>query len=383
MTFSLHVDADKFRKYTKSIVSDYAKSHASTVAVIKGNGYGFGRRLLAQEAKKLELNQVAVGSVYELNQALADFAGSVKVLEPFNPADEAAKRVWSKELAHNSDRIFAVLAGDHFAQAAELGIKNVHLEGLTSLSRFGIDQSDMDELIHADRHNITVHGIHLHLPIVPAQIRHIAMLETTKELSERKRSPQVMEVFSWILQIAPHLNKEGKPLHISVSHISAKDVSALHQLAKLFQFDISIDVRLGTSLWLGESKALRATGTVLAIHDGGFDHKAVGYNQVDSHGHKKIVVVSGGTSHGVALAAPANPSTMRKRGIALTEGLYQALGKVRSPFKFKGDNLIFVEPPHMHVSMLWCENESIAVGDEIECTVRQTTAYFDRIVGLD
>lgn len=383
MTFSLHVDADKFRKHTKSVVADFAKSDATTVAVIKGNGYGFGRRVLAQEAKTLGITQVAIGSIYELNQTLADFSGSVKILEPFNPADEAAKRVWEKELAHNADRVFAIIAGDHFAQAAAVGIKHAHLEGLTSLSRFGIVQHEMDELIHADRHNITVHGIHLHLPIVPAEVRHIAMLETTKELSERKRSPQVMEVFSWILQVAPHVNKQGQSLHISLSHVSAKDVSAIHQLAKLFKFDITIDVRVGTSLWLGEAKALRATGTVLAIHDGGFGHRAVGYNQVDSHGHKKIVVISGGTSHGVALAAPANTSSMRKRGIALTEGLYQAIGKVKSPFKYKGDNLVFVEPPHMHVSMVWCENESIAVGDEIDCTVRQTTAHFDRIVGLD
>ena len=383
MTFTLHVDADKFRKHTKSVVNDFAKSDAQTVAVIKGNGYGFGRKVLAQEASKLGLTQVAIGSVYELGQALADFSGTVKVLEPFNPADDVANRVWAKELAHNADRIIAVIAGDHFAQAAAAGVKNAHLEGLTSLSRFGIVQHDMDELIHADRHNINVLGIHLHLPIVPAQIRHIAMLETNKELSERKRSAQVMEVFAWILQVAPHINKQGAPLHISISHISAKDVSALHQLAKLFQFDITIDVRIGTSLWLGEPKALRATGTVLAIHDGGFGHKAVGYNQVDSHGHKKIVVISGGTSHGVALAAPANASTMRKRGIAISEGISQALGKVRSPFKFKGDNLVFVEPPHMHVSMVWSENESIHIGDEIDCTVRQTTAHFDRIVGLD
>lgn len=383
MTFTLHVDSAKFRKHTKSVVDDFAKSQAQTVPVIKGNGYGFGRRLLAHESTQLGVSQIAVGTVYELEQALADFSGTIKVLEPFSPLDVAANRVWASVLAHNSHRVVAILTGEDYAAAARVGIKTVHLEGLTSLSRFGVLQSDMDELIFADSHGITISGLHLHLPIVAADIRHIAMLETNKELSERRRSPQVMEVFSWVLQLAPHVNKLGNPLHVSLSHINAKDISALHQLAKLFQFDVTFDIRVGTSLWLGEPKALRATGTVLAIHEGGYGHRHVGYSQVDSHGHKRIVVISGGTSHGVALSAPSNASTLRKRGIALTEGIYQAVGKVRSPFKFKGDNLVFVEPPHMHVSMVWCENESIAIGDEIDCTVRQTTAHFDRIVGLD
>ena len=383
MTFTLHVDSEKFHKHIKSVVAQYTKSDARTVPVIKGNGYGFGRRVLAQQSAALGVNEIAVGTVYELEQALADFAGKIKVLEPFNPHDPAANRVWEKVCAHNAARIIAIIAGDDFAAAAAVGIKHVHLEGLTSMSRFGILQHDMDELIHADTHGITIEGVHLHLPLVPAEIRHIAMLETTKELSQRKQSPAVLEVFAWVLQLAPHVNKKGSALHVSVSHVSAKEISAIHQLAKLFDFDISLDARVGTSLWLGEPKALRTTGTVLAVHDGGYGHRGVGYTQVDSHGHKKIVVISGGTSHGVALAAPANASTMRKRGIAITEGLYQALGKVRSPFKFKGDNLIFVEAPHMHTSMVWCENESIKVGDEVECTVRQTTAHFDRIAGLD
>lgn len=383
MTFSLHVDADKFREHTNSVVAEYAKSGAALVPVIKGNGYGFGRTLLAREASALGVNQISIGTVYELEQALLDFSGTIKVLEPFNPQDQTANHVWTKVLTNNAARVIAVLAGNDFAAAAAVGIKSVHLEALTSLSRFGVVQAEMDELLFTDSHGTTVTGLHLHLPIVNAEVRHIAMLETTKELSERKRSPQVMEVFSWILQIAPHVNKMGHPLHVSVSHISAKDVSSLHHLAKLFNFEITIDVRVGTSLWLGQPKTLRATGTVLAIHNGGFGHRQVGYTQVDSHGHKKIVVISGGTSHGVALAAPTNPSTLRKRGIALTEGLYQAIGKVKSPFRFKGENLVFVEPPHMHVSMVWCENESISIGDEVDCTVRQTTAHFDRIIGLD
>jgi hypothetical protein len=104
---------------------------------------------------------------------------------------------------------------------------------------------------------------------------------------------------------------------------------------------------------------------------------------VDSHGHKRLIVVSGGTSHGVALAAPVNTRTLRKRAIAISEGISQALGKVRSPFIWKKENLVFAEPPHMHVSMLWCQDSAIKVGDELTCTIRNTTASFDQVIGLE
>jgi hypothetical protein len=46
-------------------------------------------------------------------------------------------------------------------------------------------------------------------------------------------------------------------------------------------------------------------------------------------------------------------------------------------------NLDFVEPPHMQVSMLWSDDMSIAVGDNLNCNVRNTTTSFDCVTGLD
>jgi hypothetical protein len=83
------------------------------------------------------------------------------------------------------------------------------------------------------------------------------------------------------------------------------------------------------------------------------------------------------------MAAPSNGSSLRKKGVAIAEGFSQAIGKVRSPFSYNGKNLDFVEPPHMQVSMLWSDDMSIAVGDELNCNVRNTTTSFDCVLGLD
>jgi hypothetical protein len=149
-----------------------------------------------------------------------------------------------------------------------------------------------------------------------------------------------------------------------------------------YNFDLSIEVRVGTRLWLGQPSALQAIGTVLQIHE--ITHKqTVGYQQNETGNNKRLIVVSGGTAHGVAMAAPTNASSLRKKGVAIAEGFSQAIGKVRSPFSHNGKNLNFVEPPHMQVSMLWSDDVSIAVGDNLECNVRNTTSNFDSVIGLD
>lgn len=58
MTFSLHVDAAKFRSHLVSVMNGYASSGADLVPVIKGNGYGFGRGILAGEASGLAVTEL-------------------------------------------------------------------------------------------------------------------------------------------------------------------------------------------------------------------------------------------------------------------------------------------------------------------------------------
>lgn len=368
MTFSLTVDGAAFEKHLKSVIEDYKKVNVQVVPVIKGNGYGFGRRILANQTSALGLDRIAVGNVFELDQALTDFGGQIVVLEPFNPADSSTISVWEAATQNNAHRIVAVIAGDNLAAASRAGIKFAYLEGKTSTHRFGFTPAELLYALSGDQHNLSIIGINLHLPIAdPVGVKNLT----------RKTSARVTEIVNWLNDFAPIVNGKDLPLQLNLSHVSAKEIAHIFEVAKERGFNIAIDIRLGTSLWLGNQKALSVTGTVLEIHELTGDHEHVGYRQVDGHGNARLLVVSGGTAHGVALAAPTSRATLRSKGVAVAEGFAEVLGKVRSPFKLKGKNLTFAEPPHMHVSLLWCEDRSVKVGDELECNVRNTTTSFD------
>jgi hypothetical protein len=379
MTFALTVDRELFNKNINLVIEDFKKVNAQVIPVIKGNGYGFTRRTLAHESTKLGVNRIAVGTVFELDQALTDFGSEIVVLEPFNPNDQLSVETWQHATKNNAHRIIAVIAGSYFSQAASAGIKFALVEGKTSTHRFGVSPNDVLGLINGDQHNIQIVGLNLHLPIVDPENLDKKVFASSDRVNKRKSSPRLNEIFSWINAIGPRVNEMGWPLKLNLSHVSTKDVSQICEFAKENNFNIEVSVRLGTSLWLGNQKALQVTGTVLEIHELTGDHEHVGYRQVDGHGHARLLVVSGGTAHGVALAAPASRNTIRSKAIALSEGICESLGKVRSPFKLGKKNLPFAEPPHMHVSLLWCEDRKVKVGDQLECTVRNTTATFDLI----
>jgi alanine racemase len=381
MTFSLTVDAKAFRAHQQHVISDFSKVGAGVVPVIKGNGYGFGRKVLASEAARCGLTQIAVGNVWELDQALTDFAGQVVVLEPFNSADHAAKAVWQRILSHNADRVIVTLSSTDLARAAEVNVRNAYLEVATSLNRFGLPAHELIHAADAARHNIAIKGLTLHMPIAEPVITHVAEYSVGSH-NARKFGDRLLEIFSWMTSYQEIASKHDLPLHVSLSHVTAKDVELLKSRCTEFGFKFSFDVRIGTNMWLSAPKALTAQGTILEIHEL-TDHQHVGYQQVDSDGHKRLVVVSGGTAHGVALAAPIPRTTIRKRSIALAEGFAQAVGKVKSPFSHSGKNLVFAEPPHMHVSLLWSNDSDLKVGDELDCNVRNTTTTFDVVLGLD
>ena len=61
MSLILHVDGAKWRNHLATVL---AESDAQVVPVIKGNGYGFGKKVLAQEAKDLNLPVVAVATQF-------------------------------------------------------------------------------------------------------------------------------------------------------------------------------------------------------------------------------------------------------------------------------------------------------------------------------
>lgn len=380
MTFSLNVDAAKFRSHLVSIMNSYASAGAELVPVIKGNGYGFGREVLADEATRLGCHRIAIGTVWELGQALADFPGEILILEPFNSVDAGSVLQWRMHLEHNSERIIVTVSNTDLAAVRSAGAKNIYLEGKTSLSRFGILPFDLQSIENFN--DLKVMGLSLHLPIVQLRSKVEATTEISSAFDGASLSQSMTETWNWIVLYQELVTKFSLPKHLSLSHVDTDQVKSLKKMMQSYNIDLEIEVRIGTKLWLGEPSALQVTGTVLQIHE--LTHRqTVGYQQTESGSNKRLIIVSGGTAHGVAMAAPSNAGSLRKKGVAIAEGFSQAIGKVRSPFSFNGKNLDFVEPPHMQISMLWSNDMTIAVGDKLNCNVRNTTTNFDSVIGLN
>ena len=94
-----------------------------------------------------------------------------------------------------------------------------------------------------------------------------------------------------------------------------------------------------------------------------------------------ILVVSGGTAHGIGLEAPTGEATLKARAASIARGGLDAAGLVRSPYSVDGKQRLFAEPPHMQASMLFIPAGSVVpeVGEEVDCRVRFTATSFDRI----
>ena len=128
----------------------------------------------------------------------------------------------------------------------------------------------------------------------------------------------------------------------------------------------------------------RAEGVVLAVHPISRLTGGVGYRQRRLRPGSALVVVGGGTSHGVALAAPDPNPPARRRAANAADALLLAAGRARSPFLWNGTHLAFAETPHASVSLVVVPRgvRPPAVGESLACRVRTTTTRFDQITGL-
>jgi hypothetical protein len=163
---------------------------------------------------------------------------------------------------------------------------------------------------------------------------------------------------------------------VYVSHLTDAELADLGRRHP----EVSLRPRIGTALWLGDRGALSPRATVLDAHHVSRGDR-VGYRQrrVPRGGH--VLVVSGGTAHGVGLEAPTAATSVRSRAVAAARGSLDAAGFALSPYRVGGRQRWFVEPPHMQVSMLFVPDGTAAppVGDEIGLDVRFTTTRFDRV----
>jgi hypothetical protein len=94
-----------------------------------------------------------------------------------------------------------------------------------------------------------------------------------------------------------------------------------------------------------------------------------------------LLVVSGGTAHGIGLEAPTGAGGVRSRAASLARGGLDAMGLVKSPFTIAGKARYFAEPPHMQSSMLFLPSgtDVPATGDEVDVRVRFTATTFDSV----
>ncbi len=343
MPLTLSVDAEAWREHLRSFVA----ARPGIVPVTKGNGYGFGNAVLATEAKALGVDTLAVGTYDEVSSATAQFPGDVLVLSPWRPGDDRHQS--DDRVVHTASRL-----SDLRALANNEHRPRVVVDVLTSVRRHGITPAQIGIAVSLfDR--IRFEGWALHLPLAGGQLAEARALAT---------------------QLAGAAGSEHDRLW--VSHLGAADASTLAG-----DRPIEVRVRIGTALWLGERSAFRARGTVLDIHPIRRGEQ-FGYRQRRAVRNGFLLVIAGGTAHGIALEAPTPATSIRQRTVAVAKGGLEAVGQALSPFRIAGKQRWFAEPPHMQCSLIWlpADVSPPTVGDDIDVDVRMTTTTFDRIVWL-
>jgi hypothetical protein len=385
MSFVLRVDGPRWRAHQKSVVDAVVRTAGSApVPVIKGNGYGFGPAVLCAEATRWGADTVAVGTVFEVDEVADGTTADIVVLEPFQPLDAvAADAWWALGSKLHAGRVIRTVASIDALRALASGPGSVRviLEAHTSMHRFGFSESELlealnDEEIRSamERGRVLVEGLAVHMPI--AQPADDVPLGGVREGSAKAREV-VRWAGLWQNKTAVWPGHNAPANTVWVSHLDDAELAVVG--ASLGE--ATLRLRTGTRLWLGDRGALRPAGTVLAVHPL-VSGTHVGYRQRSGPKQGTLVVVSGGTSHGVGLAGPSPASSLRQRVTTAGIGALDAAGRAMSPFTWQGKQRWFAEPPHQHVSMVWLPHECVLpqVGDEMNADVRFTTSSFDAVV---
>jgi len=349
MSLTLTVDGERWRGHLRA----YAEAAPDLVPVAKGNGYGFTIGRLARKTQWLGLDTLAVGTYDELPEVADRYDGSLLVLTPWRPFGPALEvdPALAKRVIHTVSRTEDVAGLLDRQPAARLV-----LERETSMLRHGMTARGLWAAARevAARPAARVEGVALHLPLA-----HGAHLSEVRRL--------VNDVVAAELELRT----------IWVSHLSAGELTELRASYP----DLTFRPRVGTDLWLGDRAALRVTATVLDVHEVERGD-AFGYRHRTAPKAGHILVVSGGTAHGIGLEAPTGDAGLKARAATLARGGLDAAGFVRSPFSIDGKQRLFAEPPHMQASMLFLPHGARVpeVGDEVDVRVRYTATAFDRVV---
>jgi hypothetical protein len=346
VTFRLTIDVPAWDRS----LHEYAARTPGLVPVIKGNGYGFGAALLAGRSTNLGVPTVAVGVTTEIEAVRAGFAGEILVMGPLQRYELADL----KRQAPDPSVLRTVAHRDVLRAVAELPQPpRVVLELDSPVHRHGIMPQELLDLVPALR-RLPIDGLALHLP------------------SGGDRWPAAVAA----LRSVTRLRAAGVAVDtLWVSHLSSAEVTRLSQEDPT----IRIRARVGTALWLGDRSNFIANGTVLDAHAAP-RNEAVGYRQRRSPAGT-LIVVSGGTAHGVGLQGSSARGRWRDLARAAVAGAAHGAGLSPSPFHWAGRRLRYADVPHMQVSMLLVPNgvKPPEVGERLQCDVRMTVTTFDEM----
>jgi hypothetical protein len=358
MPLTLRVDGPRWRSHLREVT----ERHPGLVPVAKGNGYGLGVGRLARRTQWLGLDTLAVGTYEELGEVAQRFDGSLLVLSPWRPGSDDVHEVDERRLVHTVSRLEDVAALADPGRGR--GRSRIVLERLTSMRRHGLSARDLREAVRiATAGGLEVEGVALHLPLSQGATRgHLAEVE---------------HLMNDVVAAGVGQAKAPRtPATIWVSHLTEMELELLGARYPDFRFR----PRIGTALWLGDRGALSPSATVLDRHpvERG---DAFGYRGRTAPRAGTLLVVAGGTSHGIGLEAPTGDHTLRARAASIARGGLDAAGFVRSPFLVGDKHRLFAEPPHMQCSMLFLPAGTPLpeVGDEVEVRVRYTITNFDRV----
>jgi alanine racemase len=343
MALILRVDGERWRRHLRAVLD----AHPGLVPVAKGNGYGFGVDRLAREAASQGADMLAVGTYGEVAAARKGFSGPILVLSPWRPFESGV--AYDERVVHTVGRL-----ADLESLAARDDRPRLVLERMTSMRRHGFSAAGLREASAVIGDGVSLDGVCLHLP-----------------MASGSHLPEVTRLMTDI--VAADLPTS----RVFVSHLTNAELARLRRSYPDYEFL----PRVGTVLWLGDREALRVTATVLDRHP---------VQRGDRYGYRgraapragTILVVSGGTAHGVGLEAPAGGASLRQRAAALARGALDAAGVARSPYTVDGRQRLFAEPPHMQASMLFLPAGARPPdpGDEVEVRVRFTATTFDETV---
>jgi hypothetical protein len=291
MTLRLTVRRDDWLQHVRGTAAGFG----DIVPVVKGNGYGFSRRVLVQHALSMS-RQIAVGSVFELHDVPSSHEAIVltPLVTPHSPIpDNAVLTVGSP--AHVDALVASGFSG------------RVLIKLRSSMMRFGASRNEIPALVDQVREvGLRHEGWSIHPPLPQEGLDHAA------------------EVGSAISHLADSL-----PIY--VSHLSA------HSLIQLRSAHAGrkIVMRSGTELWLGDKSTVSLAADVLDVHAG--VSGTAGYRLNPLPEDAAVVVIGAGSAHGVSvLPNEQSPFHFERRRLTLLEPPHMHSSMVVIP---RGENV--------------------------------------------